>query len=146
MIIESAHILSSRPETTAGTEPLRQKPSTPAITPIPSAPPAPEPAVEPTDTTPSSESSTDSTSEKSDTEKRVGRIQNGILDINASPWAEVRIDGRLVGTTPILGLKLPAGRHQVTFSNPDFPETLKRTVVLTGDAPLKLIVDMGQTD
>jgi hypothetical protein len=37
----------------------------------------------------------------------------GYLTVNSIPWANVYVDGRLVGTTPIRSLRLTPGRHQV---------------------------------
>ena len=41
----------------------------------------------------------------------------GTLRINSRPWSQVFIDGRLVGNTPQLGLRLPAGRYTVRLAN-----------------------------
>ena len=42
----------------------------------------------------------------------------GTLDLGAVPWARVRIDGRDAGETPLLGVRLSAGRHVVRLENP----------------------------
>jgi hypothetical protein len=42
------------------------------------------------------------------------------LRINSRPWAQVFVDGRLVGTTPQLGIYLKPGAHQVRLVNPQF--------------------------
>lgn len=39
------------------------------------------------------------------------------LDVTASPWASVEIDGRGYGETPLAGLSLTAGVHQIRFRN-----------------------------
>jgi serine/threonine-protein kinase len=39
------------------------------------------------------------------------------LDLNAMPWAHVRIDGRDRGDTPLLNLTLPAGSHRIELTN-----------------------------
>lgn len=41
----------------------------------------------------------------------------GILRINSRPWAQVFIDGRLVGNTPQLGMQIAPGEHQVRLVN-----------------------------
>jgi serine/threonine-protein kinase len=47
------------------------------------------------------------------------RTRLGTLFLNSYPWAFVEIDGkRLKGTTPIMGLRLGAGRHSIRLSNP----------------------------
>ena len=44
----------------------------------------------------------------------------GTLRVNSRPWAQVYVDGRMVGHTPQLGLNVPAGEHQVRLVNPMF--------------------------
>jgi serine/threonine-protein kinase len=39
------------------------------------------------------------------------------LDLNAVPWAHVRIDGADRGETPLLGLSLPPGPHRIELAN-----------------------------
>jgi len=41
----------------------------------------------------------------------------GRLEVNCRPWAEVSVDGRNVGTTPIKNLKVRAGKRRVTLAN-----------------------------
>lgn len=41
----------------------------------------------------------------------------GILRINSLPWAQVFIDGRMVGYTPQRSIALPPGEHAVQFVN-----------------------------
>ena len=43
---------------------------------------------------------------------------NGTIALNASPWAEVLIDGRSVGETPIGNLAISVGSHEVVFRHP----------------------------
>ena len=42
----------------------------------------------------------------------------GSVTIDASPWAEVSIDGQAIGRTPLGPLPLSAGEHLVTFQHP----------------------------
>jgi hypothetical protein len=65
----------------------------------------------------------------------------GIVNLNASPWAEVWIEGKKVGDTPLAGLKLPLGIQEITFRHPDFGER-KVTVTVKGNAPAALSVTM----
>lgn len=69
---------------------------------------------------------------------------SGLLVANASPWAEVRIDGKSHGTTPIMDLKLPAGRHRAIFSNPETGEVVRRSFVVKPGKTTKLIVEMSE--
>ncbi|MEP7099177.1 MAG: serine/threonine-protein kinase, partial [Burkholderiales bacterium] len=62
----------------------------------------------------------------------------GTLRIAISPWGEVEVDGRRMGTSPPLTeLSLPAGRHQVVLRNTDLP-AYSTTVNVTADQPVTL--------
>jgi hypothetical protein len=66
---------------------------------------------------------------------------NGTIALNATPWAEVLIDGRSAGETPIGNLSVSVGSHEIVFRHPEFGE--QRTVVnVTLTAPARLSVDM----
>jgi len=41
------------------------------------------------------------------------RSQNGQLFLDTDPWSTVRVDGRSLGPTPIVGAAIPAGSHSV---------------------------------
>lgn len=43
-----------------------------------------------------------------------------VLRINSLPWAQVFVDGQLVGTTPLRGLSVTPGEHQVRLVNTAF--------------------------
>ncbi len=66
----------------------------------------------------------------------------GTVDINASPWADVSIDGVEYTTTPIIGLKLTAGKHEVTLVNPELKITKTRTFVVKPDETVRVLVEM----
>ena len=46
----------------------------------------------------------------------------GLLNVNATPWADVLIDGHPAGQTPLANLAVAIGPHQVTFRHPDLGE------------------------
>ncbi len=49
-------------------------------------------------------------------------LATGVLRLAVSPWGQVEVDGKAVGTTPPLNeLTLTEGKHQVTLRNEDFP-------------------------
>ncbi len=49
-------------------------------------------------------------------------VAEGSLQLAISPWGEVEVNGRAIGTTPPLTrLNLPVGTHRVTVRNADFP-------------------------
>jgi hypothetical protein len=66
---------------------------------------------------------------------------DGVVNLNASPWAEVFIDGQRVGETPIGNLKVPIGPHEIVFRHPQFGEK-KHAVSVTLAGPVRLSVDM----
>ena len=65
----------------------------------------------------------------------------GTLSINALPWAEVWVDGKPVGETPIANLSLTIGNHELLFRNPNFGEQ-RKTVTVSALAPLRVGVDL----
>jgi hypothetical protein len=68
-------------------------------------------------------------------------LPQGTINVNASPWAEVWIDGKRVGETPIGNLPIAIGPHEVVFRNPQFGEK-RQAVSVTLNAPVRLSVDM----
>jgi serine/threonine-protein kinase len=60
----------------------------------------------------------------------------GVVQLAVSPWAEVLVDGKLIGTAPPLNqLPLPAGEHQLTLRNSSFaPYTV--IVKVEADSPV----------
>ncbi len=65
----------------------------------------------------------------------------GSASVNATPWAEVWMDGRKLGDTPIANLTLPLGIRELTFRHPGLGER-RVTVTIRGDAPATISVDM----
>jgi hypothetical protein len=68
-------------------------------------------------------------------------LPNGAVNLNAMPWAEVWIDGRRVGETPIGNLNVAIGPHEVVFKHPQFGEK-RHAISVTLSAPVRLSVDM----
>jgi hypothetical protein len=71
------------------------------------------------------------------------RLPKGTVSINATPWAEVWVDGQKVGETPIGNLQLTIGPHEVTFKHPEFGER-HHAISVTAAAPARLSVDMSR--
>lgn len=69
-------------------------------------------------------------------------LPRGTVNLNASPWAEVWIDGQRVGETPIGNLELPIGSHEIVFRHPQFGEK-RHAVSVTTAAPVRLSVEMN---
>jgi hypothetical protein len=64
-------------------------------------------------------------------------VPNGHLSINAVPWADVLIDGKAVGQTPLANLSVGIGEHEIVFRNPQFPEQ-HQTAVVKVDTPTRV--------
>ncbi|HLL53049.1 MAG TPA: serine/threonine-protein kinase [Myxococcaceae bacterium] len=56
------------------------------------------------------------------------QVQVGYVTADASPWAQVWVDGREVERTPISRYPLPPGEHQLRFRNPDLGKEVRRKV------------------
>lgn len=56
-------------------------------------------------------------------------VPPGSISVNAEPWAEVWIDNRPVGETPLAHLEIPVGEHEVVFRHPDKGERRQNVVV-----------------
>jgi PEGA domain len=68
-------------------------------------------------------------------------LPDSILNLNAQPWAEVWVDGKPVGETPIGNLRVTIGAHQILFRHPELGEKIVSTVV-RADAPTRVTVDL----
>jgi len=68
-------------------------------------------------------------------------LPQGVVNLNASPWAEVWIDGQRVGETPIGNLSVPIGPHEIIFKHPELGEK-RQAVSVTLGAPIRVSVDM----
>ena len=65
-----------------------------------------------------------------------GKVAEVVVDtprvpvaINAQPWAQVIVDGRAQGDTPIANLMLPIGDHRVVLRHPDLGERVQMVTV-----------------
>ena len=54
----------------------------------------------------------------SSTSKSIDTGEPAFLTINSMPWANIYIDGKLIGSTPISKHKLSSGSHKIQFKNP----------------------------
>jgi hypothetical protein len=68
-------------------------------------------------------------------------LPQGVLNVNASPWAEVWIDGRRIGETPIGNLPMTIGPHEVIFRHPQLGEK-RQAVSVTLKAPVRVSQEM----
>ena len=69
------------------------------------------------------------------------KLPDGTIDLNAAPWAEVWIDGKKAGDTPLGNVPVAIGTHEVVFRNPDLGEQ-RHQVTVTATAPARLSVDL----
>jgi hypothetical protein len=67
------------------------------------------------------------------------------LSINASPWAEVWIDGVRAGETPLANLSTRIGSHDVVFKHPQHGEH-RETILVTLLRPAQIGVDMRRKE
>jgi hypothetical protein len=65
----------------------------------------------------------------------------GTISLNATPWAEVWVDGEKIGDTPIGNHQLTLGPHDLVFRHPDLGEQ-RHTAMVTLKEPLRLSVDL----
>lgn len=94
--------------------PDKSGPSASQQTSPPSAP-AQDPAASPTAAGPTSGAA--DTSTKNASASATHRVAKGKLNLDTSPWAEVFLNGRSLGETPLINVSLPAGRHILKLVN-----------------------------
>jgi serine/threonine-protein kinase len=63
-------------------------------------------------------------------------LPSGIANLNATPWAEVWIDGRKIGETPLGRVQLTIGPHEVQFRHPELGTQTRTLTVTTGTVAL----------
>jgi hypothetical protein len=67
----------------------------------------------------------------------------GLLNVNATPWAEVLIDGRPAGQTPLANVEVAIGPHQITFRHPQLGERTER-IVITAASANRIAADLSK--
>jgi hypothetical protein len=104
--------------------------SSPAITTTRTSTPDPDPAIDDgsvREVEPTRKSAAPAHSRAS-AKKPMRAVANGTLRINSLPWAEVYLDGALVGNTPKPNLSIKPGRHRVKLVNQ--PMAMSKTFVV----------------
>ncbi len=66
---------------------------------------------------------------------------DGALFVNAAPWAEVFLDGRSIGVTPLGNVAVPVGTHDVVWRHPQLGER-RRSITVGARTPVRIAVDM----
>ena len=64
-------------------------------------------------------------------------VPPGRVSVNAQPWAEVLIDNRPVGETPLANVSVPLGEHEVIFRHPELGER-RQTITVRADQPTRV--------
>jgi serine/threonine-protein kinase len=117
------------------------RPATPApVAAVPeTAPTAPEPAL------PKAETEPETAAAPSDPPAEATAQKRGFLSVSAVPWAEVRVDGRLLGSTPRRSVPLRAGKHTVNLSCPPLAHDATLTVELQPEQELRVSANMHES-
>jgi hypothetical protein len=70
-------------------------------------------------------------------------LPNGMLFVNASPWAEMFLDGRSIGTTPLGSIVVPVGNHELVARHPQLGEK-RRSIVVGAQTPVRVSIDLSR--
>jgi hypothetical protein len=70
-------------------------------------------------------------------------VPNGRLSINAMPWAEVWIDGKLAGETPLGNLSIQIGSHDILFRHPQLGER-RQSAIVRADTVTRVSANLQQ--
>jgi hypothetical protein len=68
-------------------------------------------------------------------------LPQAAVNLNAVPWADVTVDGKDMGQTPLANLMLTIGTHVVTFRHPQFGDK-QVNVTVSLKEPARVAVDM----
>jgi eukaryotic-like serine/threonine-protein kinase len=68
-------------------------------------------------------------------------LPQGRLSINAVPWADVSLDGAVLGTTPLGEIAVPVGTHELVFRHPQFGER-RQVVTVKAQTPARIGIDL----
>jgi hypothetical protein len=69
------------------------------------------------------------------------RATSGVANFTATPWAEVWMDGKKLGETPLMNQPVPLGKREFVFKNPKLGER-RVTVTIRADSVASVSVDM----
>ena len=68
-------------------------------------------------------------------------LPKGVLYLNATPWADVFVDGQRIGETPLGNVTVPIGPHEITFKHPQLGEKRVAAVVKLS-TPTRISMDL----
>ena len=120
---------TSAPTSAPTTPTIRVVTTTTTTAPPPPPSPSPSPSRPPTTTTLAAIQPTTTT------------IAPGRLQMVVKPWAEVFIEEKSVGTTPLAALSLSPGSYAVRLQHPEF-QPLRRRISIESGKTTRLDVDM----
>jgi len=107
-------------------------------TPLPAAAPSPKDAPRPAAAKDAAPDSAARRARERDARAAGTAAASGMVRLAVSPWGQVEVDGRPVGTAPPLTeLALPEGRHRIVVRNADFPP-FSTSVQVTAGTPVTL--------
>jgi PEGA domain len=67
----------------------------------------------------------------------------GELTINTRPWAFVFVDGEKIGMTPLAGVRMTAGEHELVLANPKQELRKRLKVDIKPDETTRIVIDLG---
>jgi hypothetical protein len=67
-------------------------------------------------------------------------VPNGSLSVNALPWAEVFVDGRAIGMTPLAHIPVPIGSRELLWRHPELGER-RQLIRVTARTPVRIGLD-----
>ncbi|UQA59623.1 serine/threonine protein kinase [Polyangium aurulentum] len=70
----------------------------------------------------------------------------GTLHVSVSPWADVSVDGRAMGTTPLAPMSLAPGPHSVVLRNSELGASRSISVTIKPGKPTQVRVDLRRTE
>ncbi|MDC3955028.1 serine/threonine protein kinase [Polyangium jinanense] len=70
----------------------------------------------------------------------------GTLVVSVSPWADVTVDGRSVGTTPLAPISLAPGPHSVVLRNSELGASRSLSVTIKPGKPSSVRVDLRRAE
>jgi hypothetical protein len=68
----------------------------------------------------------------------------GSLSVNALPWAEVFVDGRAIGMTPLAHIPVPIGSRELLWRHPELGER-RQMIRVTARTPVRIGLDFHRT-
>ena len=71
------------------------------------------------------------------------RAAPALLSVNAIPWANVRLDGRALGTTPRRNVQVPAGAHNLELDCPPLGRSVRVPIRAVAGETTRVVVDLS---